>query len=228
MMVKYKELHEENKQLMARIRDAEFNVENLIKQENSISYRLHEFNTLTKELKKLQKKYDSTELVRRALSSREGIPLLHIKVYLKNTKEITNDLLDMVYDGNLQISEFDIDADEFRIPYIVNDKKIKDIRYASQGERSFASICLSFALSFQSITRYNIMLLDEVDSTLDTSNRAKFISIIEKMSNMINSEQNFLITHNNMFDMYPVDIIQLGEVDNKPNKLANYIKIKMK
>lgn len=228
MMIKYKELVDELKELNSEIRDVEFNIDTLTKQENDIRFRLKEHKTLTKELKNLQFKYDNTDLVRKSLSSKEGMPLLHIKVYLKNTKEITNELLDMVYDGNLQIHDFDIDADEFRIPYIVNGKKIKDVRYASQGERSFASICLSFALSFQSITRYNIMLLDEVDSMLDTSNRAKFINIIEKMSDIIESEQNFLITHNNMFDMYPVDIIQLGDLNNKPNKLANYIKIKMK
>ena len=69
------------------------------------------------------------------------------------------------------------------------------------------------------------MLLDEVDSTLDTNNRMKFISIIQKLMDMINGEQIFIITHNNMFDMYPVDIISTTNTMTN-NKLANYIKIK--
>jgi DNA repair exonuclease SbcCD ATPase subunit len=67
-----------------------------------------------------------------------------------------------------------------KIPYYKNNQLVKDIAMASQGERSIASLALSFALSCQNLSKYNIMLLDELDSTLDTNNRKLFIKILEK------------------------------------------------
>ena len=61
------------------------------------------------------------------------------------------------------------------------------------------------------------ILLDEIDSTLDTRNRAMFLNILEKQMESINSEQVFLITHNNVFENFPVDLI----VTTK-NKDINY------
>ena len=88
--------------------------------------------------------------------------------------------------------------------------RLPDVKYASQGEISFLSIALSFALSSQALAKYNIMLLDEIDGPLDTRNREKFIRILERQIDRIDSEQNFLITHNSMFSSYPVDIIDLS------------------
>ena len=104
---------------------------------------------------------------------------------------------------------------------------MKDVKYASQGELSFLSIALSFGLSSQSLSKYNIMLLDEIDGPLDSRNREKFIRILENQIERIGSEQNFLITHNNMFSSYPVDIIDLSFEKDKDNtyELANYIPI---
>ena len=74
------------------------------------------------------------------------------------------------------------------------------------------------------------MLLDEIDGPLDTHNRAKFIKILENQIERIGSEQSFLITHNDMFSSYPVDIIDLnfGESDTEKYELANFIPIKRK
>ena len=99
--------------------------------------------------------------------------------------------------------------------------------YASQGERSFISLALSFALIYQSISKYNVVLLDEIDSTLDTRNREKFIQILEKQLEMINGDQIFLISHNNMFSMYPVDVIDTKNKNSQDNQLAHFIAIKI-
>ena len=103
---------------------------------------------------------------------------------------------------------------------------IDDIRYASQGEQSFFSIALSFALAYQSMSTYNIMLLDELDSVLDEKNRSGFIAVIEKLIDMIGAEQIFIISHNNMFSMYPVDNISVVDAYDTENHLTNYIPIK--
>ena len=43
---------------------------------------------------------------------------------------------------------------------------------------------------------------------------------------MIDAEQIILISHNSMFNMYPVDVIDLKNRVDDENRLGNYIKIK--
>ena len=144
-----------------------------------------------------------------SLSRIKLITLRIFQIYLKNIQEITNELLQVIYDGDLYIDNFNITADEFKIPFVTKNTTIKDVCYASQGEKSFISLAISFALMYQSISKYNIMLLDEIDATLDTENREKFLQILEKQMDMINAEQIFVISHNSMFDMYPVDVLNM-------------------
>ena len=197
------------------------------KEYNDNDYRLKSYKTLNSELNEYRKKYDEMELIKDSLSSKKGIPLLFIQVYLKNIQETTNQLLDTAYNGDLYITDFDINADEFKIPYNTKGTQIKDICYASQGEESFISLSLSFALIYQSLSRYNIMLLDEIDSTLDTKKRERFLQILEKMMDMIDSEQLFVISHNNMFNSYPVDVINTIN-DDMNMHLSNKIIIDVK
>ena len=77
--------------------------------------------------------------------------LYFIKSYLGNTEEITNELLDIAYDGQIYIDSFHITPKEFTIPFYNRGKWIKDVKYASQGEISFLSIaaCLLAAFSMR-------------------------------------------------------------------------------
>lgn len=184
------------------------------------------YKSLNKELKKFNKIYEEMTFVKYSFSSKEGIPLHKIGRYLSNTEKITNELLDIAYDGKIFIEKFNITASEFSIPFYNRGVRLEDVKYASQGELSFLSIALSFALSSQAFNKYNIMLLDEIDGALDTRNREKFIEILENQIKRINSEQNFLITHNSMFSSYPVDIIDLsGKKDDTQYPLANFIDV---
>ena len=183
----------------------------------NLKVKLKDFISLSEEHNILNEKFDDVNILRESLSATKGIPLLYMQLYLKNTKMFVNDLLRVVYSDNFEIDDFDINETEFNIPYIKNNIRISDVMYASQGEKSFLSLALSFALINQSIKDYNILLLDEIDSTLDTRNRAMFLNILEKQMESINSEQVFLITHNNVFENFPVDLI----VTTK-NKDINY------
>ncbi|MNE88811.1 hypothetical protein D3C80_1861510 [compost metagenome] len=87
----------------------------------------------------------------------------------------------------------------------------------SQGERAFIGIAISFALVSHSIDMYNIMRVDEVDGTLDESYRPAFIPVLEEQMDSIQGEQAFIITHNNMFDNYPVDVIRTDRTMNVDN-----------
>ena len=214
----------------AELYRVKFDIENTNKEIQKLRSNLDQYKTISKELDLFNERYDEMTLVKEALSSKKGMSLYYIKSYLGNTEEITNELLDIAYDGQIYIDNFKITPTEFTIPFFNRGKLIRDVKYASQGEISFLSIALSFGLASQTLTKYNIMLLDEIDGPLDTHNRAKFIKILENQIDRIGSEQSFLITHNDMFSSYPVDIIDLnfGESDNKKYELANYIEVKRK
>lgn len=185
-----------------------------------------DFKSLSKERDLLNKKFEDISILKESLSSTKGIPLLFIQLYLKNTTRIVNNLLERIYGDDFKIDNFEITSTDFNIPYIKNGVRINDVVYASQGERSFLSIALSFALLTQSVKRYNIPLLDEIDATLDMKNRRLFLNILEEQIDVIDAEQVFLITHNNMFDDYPVDIIMTSDIniDNYNNACILYKK----
>lgn len=183
--------------------------------------KIQMYQKYKKELSHYKKIYDEMLIVKRALSSKEGISLRYMIRYIGNTEEVTNELLDIAYGGKIRIDKFDISKDAFAIPFFNKGKRIADVKYASQGQLSFLSVALAFALSSQTLKDYNIMLLDEIDGPLDTSNREKFIQILENQIERIHAEQCFLITHNEMFSSYPVDILDLSfgkySTDKYPN-----------
>ena len=211
------------KSLTDRLNNIDIQIKSLENELFNSRFTLKQYNAFNDEKDILNKKFDKISVIRESLSSTKGIPLIFIQIYLKNTKMFVNGLLESVYGDDFQIDDFDINADEFNIPYIKNGIRISDICYASQGESSFLSVALSFALINQSIKNYNILLLDEIDSTLDIKNRASFLNILERQMGIIDAEQIFLITHNNMFDNYPVDLILTSDVNQENFMNANII-----
>lgn len=221
----YKENNDKIKELSLSLHATKVKLDDFESRFNKVTMDLNEFDSLTKEIKKYNTVYDEINLVKRALSSKEGIPLRYTLNYLGNVESITNELLDIAYCGDKYIDKFDISPTSFCIPFFNKGVRLPDVKYASQGEMSFLSIALSFALASQTLSKYNIMLLDEIDGPLDSENREKFIRILENQIDRIDSEQNFLITHNDMFASYPIDIIDLSEHRTREYPLANYISI---
>lgn len=207
------------------LNDLQFRKNKMSKTHQDNEFRIENYKRYKKDLDELSSKFTDLEYLARALSSREGIPLIFIQAYLKDIKDIANQLLDVVYDGSLHLEDFEITADEFGIPYSTKGTTVKDVIYASQGERSFISLALSFALTYKSISKYNIMLLDEIDATLDISNREKFLHVLEMQIDMIHAEQVFVISHNDMFNAYPVDIVDTRNRTSSNAELASYIPI---
>lgn len=210
---------EKEKDLKESLKFQEQLADRLTKQIFDSKYRLKEYKELKEELTQLEESYEDLAIIRESLSSNKGVPLLFIQLYLKNTRTKINQLLDVVYDGDLEVQEFEIGEKEFRIPYISKGVKVEDVSFCSQGEESIVSLALSFALIEQSLNGYNILLLDEMDSKLDASKRMKFLPILEEQLDSIDAEQVFIITHNNAFDNYPVDVIMTSSynVDNFKN-----------
>ena len=183
-----------------------------------------QYNEIQKDLDLYNKVYDEMILVKESLSSSKGIPLRYIKNYLGNTEEIANELLDIAYNGNIYIDKFKITQSEFSIPFYNRGHLLKDVKLASQGEISFISIALAFALASQTMYKYNIMLLDEIDAALDINYKEKFLKILENQLDRVRGEQCFLITHSNMFSSYPVDIVNFGQLNDDYDGTIDIIK----
>ena len=154
---------------------------------------------------------DELKMILEAVSAKEGIPLVMVKVFLKQCKDIINELISDIFEDDLEIVEFNISEsnNEFRIPYTINGQYVPDIEFASQGQQAVISIALSFALCRKSMFDYNIMLLDEIDNSIHKSDRERFIMILSKQMQAIHAEQVFLITHNDIFQQsgLPVNIL---------------------
>lgn len=198
-------------------------ITNLRKTIQHIEFSLRDWKRLEEEQEQLHEKFDDIKLLRDALSSTKGIPLLFIQLYFNNATTIINQLLGLV-ENNIEVCNFVINEKQFDIPYIKNGIKVNDVSRCSQGETSLVTIALSFALMSQSVRDYNIMLLDEIDAPLDAENKEAFLPMLEHQANAIDAEQIILITHNEVFDNYPVDVIMTTPKNIDHMKMATVIK----
>ena len=169
---------------------------------------------LQKEQRDLIEKYSKDKLVLEAVSPTSGIPLEFINYYIKEEMiGKVNELLETVYHGRLKLvkSKTIINEDEFTIPYMKRGILVADISKASDGEKAIISLAFSLVLLNITAGPYNILLLDEMDTTLDTESRAKYIDLLEQFMKTISAEQLFLISHNSMFDVYPVNVLMTSQ-----------------
>jgi len=198
-------------------------IESLTTKVNQLMFNKETYNKLVTEYNALKILFEDADAIKEALNASKGIPLIFLQVYLKNCPIMMNNLLNTIYNGELQIEGFLIDENEFRIPFIKSGIKVPDIVMASQGESSFISIVLSLSLIIQSMTKYDIICLDELDGPLDTKNREEFIRVLYEFIRQTGSEQIFLISHNNVFDNECVDLILTGDVDIENFKFGNVL-----
>ena len=198
---------------------------------NTTVRRVEEITEAKAEYASLSKKLEALIYVRDAASSKKGIPLFYIKLFLNNCLDTINDMVSMMFGDDLEILDFDINDKEFNIPYAKDGIRVEDVKFCSQGERAVVSMALSFALmrnglltaSATSSVIYNIILLDEIDAPLHKDEREKFLTILAQQIKAVNAEQVFLITHNNCFDGYPVNIILTSD-ESIDNRVATIIR----
>lgn len=187
---------------------------------NDIKYTNKELESVLEEQKYMNYMVD-------AASSKKGIPLIMIQIFLDSCRDTLNEMLYAVCEDDIEILPFKINDTEFKIPYMVNGQVIDDISKASQGQSSIVSTCMSFALVKQTgSVEYNIPLLDEMDGPLHKNDKQKFIAILLKYLKEIGSEQCFVITHDdNTFDGYPVQVIMTTDENVNREKYSNVIKL---
>jgi hypothetical protein len=159
-------------------------------------------------LKKLEEVYDQTKLVKDSLDIKIGIPLVFSKSFLEIIESRTNELLDIAFQGKFKLN-FVISEKEFSIRVIKDDSALDldDIKKASQGQEILAKLSLSLSIILQAIKDYNIIYLDEVDGELDSNNRKVFFDLLESQLDLLEAEQCFIISHNEIYDAATCDLI---------------------
>ena len=207
-IAKDKEIYEQKK--MNYLTEID-NISKSIKNEEDELYLLRNKETtykqLTKEIEDTEKYYSYAELIKDAVSSKTGIPKVHIMFYCRALKNVANKIISEIYDGDLVLRDFEITDTKFNIPYYTKGVNVSDIRYGSQAETSVATVAISFAILIQFMPKYNIMLLDEIDGPLYETNKEKLFASIEGEVKSIGCEQVFMITQSKSYLNYPVNLI---------------------
>lgn len=227
-MLSHKDRVNEN---LLRIKSIKITMEEDLSKYNSKISRENQLRTILADIKSASESYQEylekkniMKLILDAVSSKEGIPVIMVKMFLDECRDIVNDLISDIFDDDLEILDFDLreDSAEFKIPYMINGIIVDDISNASQGQSAVISIALSFALCQKAMFEYNIMLLDEIDNSIHKRDREKFIAILSRQMENVNAEQIFLITHNDIFQQsgLPVNIIMTTDesIDVYPNQ----------
>ena len=198
-------------------------INGLREESKCLDTKLTEYNRLVQEKEFLDKKNKDLSMILESVSTKKGIPVLYMKSYLGKIQKLANNLLQLIYDDELQLAKFKVTQETFEVPYVKNGRKIADVKYASQSEVALVTMALSFALANQASGNYNILLLDEIDAGLDTQNRAAFLKMLYSQMEELKAEQVFIISHNiASMNSIPMDVIKLSDIDYD-SKLSNII-----
>ena len=213
-------------ELIVTLSSAEEEYNSLMIQYNEGCNRL---NLLKSELKRLDdahSQYDSTvleidkyqsedkkyKIIAEATSSTKGKPVIAIREKVEDALSLTNRLLDVMYDKEIQMLKPVIDESSFSLPLRCGSNGSKDIRYGSQSESTLLSLALSLSLA-SSLTPYNVPLIDEIDAYLDGFMRDSFLLMLQEIMSTLKMEQMFLISHNIQPGQYDhfVHVVNISE-----------------
>lgn len=168
------------------------------------------YNSAQTELVEINNVMDIAKSVNYALDVTKGIPLILNYNLLFEIKTVANMLLDIIYQGTIQIEDFYMTDRDFLIPIRNNGLVTNDISELSQGEEALIKTAISFSIFSNNLSSvYNILYLDEIDSTLSEDNRRLFLNVLKKQLDLLNVEQVFIISHNNAFHTEDIGMVLL-------------------
>lgn len=192
----------------------------LYESRDKIRFSLTKLDEYKQEIQLYSAKYNQIELIKKYSSPTKGIQTIFMELYMNNTLTIANRLLGLLFDGQLELLQYEINDNEFRIPCkdnitsIIND----DISSCSSAEKSMISMILSFALLHQSSSKFNIPQLDEIDAMLDQWNKSMFPTFLHNIMGILDVEMCLMISHSSEIDLSDVDVIQLTPANNEKVK----------
>jgi DNA repair exonuclease SbcCD ATPase subunit len=187
----------------------------LTDEKDNVKHSLMLLAQYTVELKQYAENYNKIQKIRYYSSPSTGIQTLFMSMYMNKIISVANDLLSLLFSGEFVLQPFIINENEFRIPCLGSGLLHDDISSMSTAQKCMISMILSFAILHQSSTKYNVIMLDEIDGGLDTNNRGYFIELLDKLMYMLQAEQCFIISHNNELNTAACDLIVLKHDSNE-------------
>ena len=133
-------------------------------------------------------------IIAEATSSTKGKPVIAIRDTVQHALSLTNRLLDIMYDGEIELLEPSIDENAFTLPFRCGSNMSPDIRYGSQSENTLLSLALELSL-VSSLSKYNVCLIDEIDAALDSDMRDSYVLMIQELTAVLKMDQVFMISH---------------------------------
>lgn len=156
-------------------------------------------------------------IIAEATSSTKGKPVITIRNTVNRALTLTNQLLHVMYDDEIQLLKPIINETEFTLPFRCGINHSPDIRYGSQSENTLLSLAISLSLA-SSVTTYNCYLIDEIDAYLDQAAKNGFVLMLQEMMIRLNSEQIFIISHSVCADQYP-DYVHTVDISKRIEEL---------
>lgn len=180
----------------------------LEKDRNEIEHALRLIEEYKSEMAEYGAKYEKIETVKYYASYNTGIQTVYMALYMNKVNQIANQLMQYVLGGRFQLQKWIIDENQFRIPCLGSGGYLNDdISSLSGGEAAMVSSIISLSLLYQASTKFNVPKFDEIDATLDSTNRLQFIMVIDHLLDILKSKQAILISHNNELNLGNADII---------------------
>ena len=168
---------------------------NLERTLKSLNDDYNQYNKTVGEITKFSNDDSTYRIIAEATSSTKGKPVYAIRDEIEKALMLTNRLLDVMYDGDIEMLTPIIDENNFALPFRSGDHSAPDIKHGSQSESCLLSIALSLSLG-SSLTVDMVPLLDEVDAFIDHHMKDSFVLMIQEIMSTLNIEQTFIISHN--------------------------------
>lgn len=199
----------------------------LSQQYNSLTNEVNQLNTELDTLDKANYQYVNTmkdienqliennqfKVIAEATSSTKGKPVILIKDTVERAISLTNKIVKCIYtDDEIQLLRPTIDEDSFILPFRNGINKSPDLMYGSQSESAMLSMSLSLALGI-SLTKYNVVLLDEMDAYLDHDMKYGYYMMLDEMLTVLNLDQIFVISHGDVPNTY-IDKLDIHKIIN--------------
>ena len=207
-------LHDNLNTLNNNLASVNSDIKGLSSEKEKINHSIILLEQYKIELQDYSNKYSKIEKIKYYSSPSTGIQTLFMQLYMNKIISTANSLLSLLFDGEFILQPFIINENEFRIPCIGSGLLHDDISSMSTAQKCMISMILSFSMLNQSSTRYNVIMLDEIDGGLDTINRGLFIELLDNLMNMLHCEQCFMISHNNELNTSVCDLIILKNSSN--------------
>ena len=182
-------------------------------QKKTVDSQLLLLDSYKKEYGEYSEKYEVINTLKKYSSpTAGGIQTLFMSMYMSQTLELANQLLGMIFQGQYRLLDYVINENEFRMPFIGNGLAVDDISSGSTSQVCIMGMIINLTLLNQASTKYNITRLDEIDGGLDPNNRYMFVDILQKIIQILNIEQLFIISHSAESALSNVDVIQLASI----------------